>query len=185
MQQRRVCPNAQIASLCDAAGEIPIAADPAHAVTLTQMGTTGAGAGLIAPPTDCVMDPRGGAGAEAVYKVDVAIPDFDMLVTTDLPGTGMTDTILYVRSECPDSGTLVDCNDDIARMNTHSSLEMRDLTMGTYYVFVETYGGLMMGTAPHEVGVTVRPLIASGGACDMAEMDNRCQSGTCTGGTCP
>ncbi|MCA9610668.1 MAG: hypothetical protein KC619_33965 [Myxococcales bacterium] len=180
-----VCiPDAAVASMCDGAPDISVPATSTMGATVTRMGTTGAGLGLMDVPLDCVRgDANAGIGAEAVYKVDVPLDAFDLLLTTDLPGTGMTDTIIYVRSQCPDSGTVIDCNDDIASGNAHSQLELRDLTMGTYYVIVERYGGLASGTIPHELGVTVRPVVASGQVCD--EATTRCATGTCTAGMCP
>lgn len=180
-----VCvPDAAVGRLCDGAPDISVPATEFMGATVTRMGTTGAGEGLIDIPGDCVRgDVYAGIGAEAVYKVDVPLAAFDLLLTTDLPGTGMTDTILYVRSQCPDSGTLLGCNDDVASGVAGSQLELRDLTMGTYYVFVERYRGLASGTIPHELGVTVRPIVASGQTCDAAT--TRCATGTCTAGMCP
>lgn len=181
-------PSAPIAVMCDGATELAVAANPLTAVSASTTGTIGAGMGLIGIAATCAADgsPTSGAGAEKAYKIDVAIPNFDLLITTDLPGTAMmTDTMVYVRSNCADSGTTLDCNDDIGAMNLHSDLELRDLTAGTYYAFVEIYGGVPMGTVAHEIRVTVRPLIASGGACDMAGVENRCRTGACTAAMCP
>lgn len=178
--------SAQMNALCEAASELPFTSNPAVAETITMLSTTGEGVGLVSIDTMCVSDgdPDGGIGTERVYKVDVALVAFDLLITTDLPGTGMTNTIVYVRGQCADSGTVLACDDDAVAPMGASEIELRDLTTGTYYVFVERSGGLAMGTVPHEIGVTVRPLIAPGGTCDMAGVDNRCRTGSCTAGAC-
>jgi hypothetical protein len=48
------------------------------------------------------------------------------------------DSVLYVRRDCVDPGTTVDCNDDAGDSN-HSALDL-ELEPGTYYVFVDGYG---------------------------------------------
>jgi len=179
-------PSAEIVAICDGADELVIPATPNMGATVTQTGTTGAGLGVVAVDPMCSPNPNSGIGAETAYKVDVSLDRFDMLITTDLPGSGTTDTILYVRSECPDSGTVLACNDDVdaMAMNVQSEIELTDLSAGTYWVFVERWGGLSMGSIAHEVGVTITPVVPSGEVCDAAT--TRCASGMpCTDGTCP
>ena len=48
------------------------------------------------------------------------------------------DSVLYVRRDCVDPGTMVECNDDAGDSN-HSMLDL-ELEPGTYYVFVDGYG---------------------------------------------
>ncbi|MBX3275161.1 MAG: hypothetical protein KF729_33155 [Sandaracinaceae bacterium] len=176
-------PSAAVAGLCDRAIDITVPATAEMGATVTRMGATGAGRGLMEIDPSCVAgDAQAGIGAEAIYKVDVPLARFDLLVTTDLPGTGSTDTIVLVRAACPDSGSVLACNDDVAMGNVRSSVELRDLALGSYYVIVERYRGLAMGTIPHELGVTVRPVVALGELCDAAT--TRCASGACTDGTC-
>ncbi len=176
-------PEATVARACDGATDIPIPATTTMGATEIRRGVTGAGLGLMDIPADCAGgDAQAGIGAETIYKVDVPLDAFDLLVSTDSAGTGSTDTLLVVRSQCPDSGTILGCNDDIAMGNARSALELRDLTMGTYYVIVERYRGLAMGTIPHELTVTVRPIVPAGEPCDAAT--TRCATGTCTGGVC-
>jgi len=175
-------PGTAIGQLCDRATDIVVPATPEMGATITQMGTTGGGMGLITVDAACVADPNGTIGAETVYKLDVAVDNFDLDLSTDNPGTGMTDTILYVRGECPDSGSVLACNDDAAPMNLQSTITLTDLTAGTYYVFVERYGGLMSGTVAHSLDVTVTPVVPMGGVCDPAT--TRCAAGTCTMGMC-
>lgn len=179
-------PSSQIARICDGAAELVVPATPNMGATVTMMGSTGAGEGVVAIDAMCAVGGDGfaGIGAETAYKVDVAIDRFDMQITTDLPGTGTTDTLVYIRSECPDSGTTLACNDDLAPMNARSQIELTDLSAGTYYVFVERFRGLAMGTIPHEIGVTITPVVPSGEVCDAAT--TRCESGMpCTDGMCP
>ncbi|MCB9595407.1 MAG: hypothetical protein H6719_21990 [Sandaracinaceae bacterium] len=191
-RQEMVCssgaciPGSAIGALCDGAPDITVPATSSMGATTNRSGATGAGLGLITVDAECIADgnPNGGIGAEAVYKVDVPLEAFDLVVSTDNPGTGaMTDTILYVRSSCPDSGSILGCNDD-TMTSAHAALELRDLTFGTYYIFVERYGGLAMGSLPHEVSVMVRPIVPTGQPCDAAT--TRCTTGACpAAGMCP
>ncbi|MCZ7683084.1 MAG: hypothetical protein M5U28_31450 [Sandaracinaceae bacterium] len=168
---------------CSGAIDLGAAAD---GVPVTRTGTTGAGYGVFAPSTACVADPNGGIGAETIYTVTVpAGVTADLILTTDLPETGSTDTILYVRSTCGDSGTELGCNDDRARSDVQSDVTLMDLTEGTYYVFVERYGGLASGTIGHALRATLRPVLGSGEPCDDTGATNRCASGACSAGTCP
>ncbi|HJL18752.1 MAG TPA: hypothetical protein RMH99_24030 [Sandaracinaceae bacterium LLY-WYZ-13_1] len=173
------------AAACDGAIDFPtieVAADTAASASVT--GTIRSGAGAIAPDADCA-DERGSAGAETIYALTVPDGTYDLLLTTDRDGTESTDTILYVRGACPDSGTELACDDDISGGNRRSAVQIRGLDAGTYHVFVERFGGLSSGTLPFELEATLRPVLTSGAACDDTEMDNRCASGACTDGTCP
>jgi hypothetical protein len=69
-------------------------------------------------------------------------------ITTDLPGSGTTDTALYVRSVCINPGDEVGCDDDSGTGLT-SLLVLPALGPGTYYVFVDTYSATSGG--PYEV----------------------------------
>jgi hypothetical protein len=174
--------NATMAAACGRATPIvvPVPTDMATSAIVT--GSTGAGVGNIEP--SCVTG-NGSIGAETIYSVDVPDGTFDMLVTTELTATGTTDTIVYVRGACADSGTELGCNDDRVPMDLQSDVTVMDATVGTYFVFVERYGGLASGTIPHAVQVTLRPVLASGAACDMAGVQNRCATGACTASLCP
>ena len=48
------------------------------------------------------------------------------------------DSVLYIREDCIDPDSVVDCNDDAGDSN-HSLLDLT-LDPGTYYVFVDGYG---------------------------------------------
>jgi hypothetical protein len=91
-----------------------------------------------------------GRGPEAIYTLDVPA-GADVTITTDLPGT-TADSVIYVRSDCADPESEVDCNDDGEEIGP-SLLELTDLAADTYYVFVDTYG---LG-GPVEVMATVTP----------------------------
>lgn len=165
-------------AVCEGGTVITIDPPTDTATTATVMGTTGAGVGQYR--ASCEVDAT--IGAERVYILGVPDGTFDLIASTDLPGTGATDTILYVRSSCPDSGTELACNDDIAAGNTHSRVQVNDVTMGVYYIFVERYGGLASGSLPHALQVTLRPVRASGETCDPAGTTSRCATGlTCSG----
>ncbi|MDI7266434.1 MAG: hypothetical protein QME96_00370 [Myxococcota bacterium] len=65
------------------------------------------------------------------------------------------DSVLYVRRDCVDPGTVVDCNDD-AGDERHSALDLT-LDPGTYYVFVDGYGvGGQSGSFKIKAEVTPR-----------------------------
>lgn len=176
-------------SLCEVVGAARLVCEGGTVVTIdvptdtatstTLMGTTGAGVGQYEPSCAEGMP---SIGAERVYIVPVPDGTFDLQVTTDLPGTGMTNTILYARSICPDSGTELACSDDIAAGNIQSSIEIRDRTMGVVYVIVERFGGLGSGTIGHAIRFTLRPVRATGETCDPAGVTSRCATGsTCAG----
>lgn len=169
-------------TVCDSAIELAIETPTTVATSVRRSGTTGAGLGQYVP--SCVDNPNGPIGAERVYAVTVPAGMFDLLVTTNLPGSGTTDTILYVRSTCPDSGTELACNDDIGA-DPHSAVEIRDIAAGRYSIFVERFGGLGSGSIPHELEVTLRPVLATGAACDDTGVTNRCAAGPCAASVCP
>lgn len=153
---------------------------PTDVATSTMLaGNTGAGMGQF--EASCA-EGMPTIGAERVYIVAIPEGTFDLQVTTDLPGTGAIDTIVYVRRLCPDSGTELACSDDIAAGNFQSAVVVPDLTMGVVYVIVERNGGLAMGTVPHEIRFTLVPVRASGETCDVAGVTSRCATGsTCAG----
>ncbi|WP_236516050.1 hypothetical protein [Sandaracinus amylolyticus] len=171
------------AAVCTGATVIAIEAPTTTATTATVTGTTGAGYGHY--EQGCAVG-TGSRGAERAYSVVVPEGTFDLIATTDLPGTGSTDTILALRAVCPDSGTELACNDDAAMSNLQSTIEERDLAGGTYFLMVEMFGGIGSGTAPHALQVTLRPVLGAGAACDPAGVQNRCATGACpAAAVCP
>ena len=77
-------------------------------------------------------------GAEQVYVFDVATPTW-FSATAD----GF-DTVLYLRGDCYDSATEVDCNDDAANA-PGSTIAERLLPAGTYALVVDGYSSLNGG----------------------------------------
>lgn len=176
-----------VATACDAAIDLGVQPD---GVPVERTGATGAGFGNFDWRPACSPDPSAAIGAEAVYSVTVpAGVTADLLLTTDLPATGSTDTILYVRRACADRGTELGCNDDRRAGDVQSELTLLNLEEGVYYVFVERFGGLAEGTIPHAIRATLRPVLGSGEPCDPEGVANRCASGDCTdpgtGPVCP
>ncbi|MDQ3031402.1 MAG: hypothetical protein M3Y87_03225 [Myxococcota bacterium] len=166
-------------AVCESGTVVTIEAPTDVATSTMLAGNTGAGMGQYEASCAAGMPT---IGAERVYIVPVPEGTFDLQVTTDLPGTGMVDTIVYVRTLCPDSGTELACNDDLAAANLQSAVEVRDLEAGVVYVIVERKGGLASGTIPHEIRFTLRPVRASGETCDVAGVTSRCAAGsTCAG----
>jgi len=180
-------PTPSAAAVCDAAVPFDMlmpVGDTSASQTLAS--TVAAGAGTFQPVSGCTGDSRAFAGAERVFEVTVPEGSYDLLLTTDLDGTMETDTLLYLRGACADSGTVLACNDDIRAGNTRSSIEVRDdaLEAGTYYAVVERYGGLMSGSLPFELQATLRPVREIGESCDDAGLENRCREGACVSGVC-
>lgn len=80
----------------------------------------------------------GGDGPEVVYELTLPA-DADVELTTDLRGTGDTDTVLYVREVCSDPDTELGCHDDVDGGSLVVSSTLRlSLTAGTYSVIVDT-----------------------------------------------
>ncbi|MBI5487846.1 MAG: hypothetical protein HY905_10980 [Deltaproteobacteria bacterium] len=76
---------------------------------------------------------EGSRGPESVFSLRVRERS-----RVELSVEAEFDSVLYVRSDCVDPGTTVDCNDDAGDSN-HSLLDL-ELDPGTYYVFVDGYG---------------------------------------------
>lgn len=146
------------AASCDEATVIPLPILDDEPFQTTVGGAIDSGTGLFAPLTGCSV---GGAveGRELVYRIDV--PEdvvVDLTLDTDHPGTGTTDTIMYVRGECTGPLAQIACNDDAASGILTSRVEAPALTEGSYYIFVESYTEVPAGeVAPVELGITVTP----------------------------
>ena len=147
------------------------------------MGSTG----TFSAPSGCAMgmgNPT--AGPERLVRVAVPAGTYDLTFATDNPGTGGTDTVLYVRRTCGDPTDDLGCQDDIDTrgMEYGSRVTVMNATEGDYFAFVDIYGGA--GGAV-ELEATLRPVLASGATCDPAGVANRCMTGSCAAGTmtCP
>lgn len=80
----------------------------------------------------------GGDGPEDVYRLTIPAGVTDVTITTDLPGTGGTDTVLYVRELCEAATDAeVECNDDDGSL--HSTVGFSVAEGEDYYVFVDTF----------------------------------------------
>lgn len=168
---------------CDAATLIAVPAPEGMSTSETAMTTLTAGSpGVFAAPSTCA--PGAANGVERIFRVDVPAGTFDLTFTTDLTGTAMTDTILYVRGSCADAGSDLGCQDDIAMGMTRSRVEVRNATEGDYYAFVESYNG---AAGPVQIRASLRPVLATGAACDPAGVQNRCAGAACSAATmmCP
>lgn len=169
------------------------------ATTTTRQNVLMAGPGLFSAPATCgestgVASASG--GREDVYLIQVPAGRFDLLLTTDSPGTAGAsprepDTILYVRRTCADPTTAAaaECNDDITTTeNLRSAVEIRDLSDVTIAAFVEIYNGAPDGEGVrYELAMTLRPVLDPGATCDPAGRLNRCAMGDCPVATrmCP
>lgn len=171
------------ASVCGAATPIVIATPTDVATSTTVTGTVGSG--MIGAFFASCAAGEGSLGSETVYTIDVPAGAYDLLVTTDLPTTGRTDTVLYMRTACGDSGSDVGCSDDISRTNNHSAIDLLNAPAGTYYVLAELFGGATR--SPLGLRATLRPVRATGESCDPVGVTSRCAVGACPAATllCP
>lgn len=173
-------PQAPVAAACAAATPITIATPTTTTTTAMVSGSVPTGAGVLA--ASCTRAPEG----EVLYTIAVPAGAFDLLATTNVTGTGMTDTVLSLRSACADPTSEVACDDDIDYSGgvASSAIEVRDIAAGTYTMIVEQYA--TPGAAgPFGLQVSLRPVLAMGAACDMAGVMNRCAGGACAAGVCP
>lgn len=127
-------------------------------------------------------------GKEAIYAVEVPAGKFDLLAQTNVEGTESdVDTVVYVRQSCADPSTEKACNDEVARGDSRSSTGVLDAATGTWFVFVEDWEGVASGTTRFNLMVTLRPVLATGEACDVTQANNRCERARCLPSTarCP
>lgn len=88
-------------------------------------------------------------GADAIVRLEVDEPTETLRLTTDLPGTKARHTLLYVYQSC-EGGEVVACNDDWMNGVANTTLTMKNVLPGTYYVVVDTAAG----AAPFELRAT-------------------------------
>jgi hypothetical protein len=168
-------PTAAATAACGAAQVLTIATPTDTATTATVMGTVPA-TGIFTG--SCGMT----TGGEQIWNLTVPAGMYDLALTTRGASTpASSDTELYVRSNCVDSGTELPmgCNDDIntGGMVYSSALSFRNIASGTYSIFVEIYPGAT--TRNYGLTATLTPVLASGAACDPAGVMNRCATGAC------
>ncbi len=180
------------AAACSAATPLGVPVPTTMTTTTSTEGSLAPGDGLFTDSCDESDGPVITDGREDIYVVHVPPGAFDLLITTDLPGTATdADTVLYMRSDCvdPATGTAEWCNDDITSgSNLRSSVVALDLAEGDYYVFVEAWGTIMLDTTVrYELGASLRPVLPMGDPCDPTEAMNRCADMVCDPSTrvCP
>lgn len=122
-------------------------------------------------------------GPEDLYTVTVPEGAFDLIASTDNEATGDADTFVYIQTECGNEITEVACNDDSGDAY-RSTAVVENATAGTYTIAVEIWGGPEDPT-PYQLDVSLRPVLGAGEACDPAEVENRCSTGTCPAGDDP
>jgi hypothetical protein len=120
-------------------------------------------------------------GTEAVFDVTVPDGSYDLIVSTDVPATGTTDTVIHVRAICSDLSTDIGsaCNDDREAGNARSLFILHGVEAGTYTVFVEPFGHPPEEDVPFGIEFGLRPLLGTGTSCDPTGRRNRCSTGAC------
>ncbi|HWV38705.1 MAG TPA: hypothetical protein VN033_09555 [Vulgatibacter sp.] len=79
-------------------------------------------------------------GVDAVVRLEVDEPTETLRLTTDLPGTKGRHTLIHVLTAC-EGGEPVACNDDWMNGVAYSTLTMKNVLPGTYWVVVDTATG--------------------------------------------
>jgi len=172
-----------VAAACGAATALDIARPTVTTTSAMGSGTLTNEVGFT--QGSCAHSPE----VERIF--DVTVPDMpvDLIATTDLAGSGTSDTVLYVRSICADVSTEVagGCNDDVSGTNFRSRVVMRNMRPGTFAVFVEFAAHPPPGGAPFDLLVSLRPVLPTGASCDPMEVNNRCAVAACPAATsvCP
>jgi hypothetical protein len=173
-------PDAPLAA--DARPELPDAAPPdaapvdASACTVggavvplepgvIQSGTTFGQASGLSGGNTC-----GGATAgEDVFSFELD-ERADVTVSTALAGTAFN-TALYVRTDCADPSTQIDCASQAALGDV---LSLPNLEPGSYAAIVDGFGS---ASGSYQVRLTVRPIRGQGMPCDPFGEASRCDSG--------
>jgi len=175
------------AAIAACMGATVIAVPAPTGMTTTASETTmlpATGRGTFTAPAGCVMMPTATDGQERIFRIDVPAGTYDLTIRTNLPATGMTDTVLYVRGDCGDPTDNLGCQDDVGMMELGSRVVVMNATEGDYYAILESYNG-SGGAATIEA--SLRPVLDPGAACDPAGVQNRCAMGACPAATmmCP
>jgi hypothetical protein len=160
------------------------ACEAATAVTLVP-GTASVQTASIAAGDGALLASCGDtAGDEALYRVTVPAGAFDLVATTVRAANDVesVDTVVYVQSFCGDPGTegADGCSDDVAEEDLRSTVELTDVSAGTYTVGVELWGGATEASTV-ELAITLRPVLAAGLPCDPTGAANRCADTECAG----
>ncbi len=175
--------SAESTTVCATATALTITTPTDTTTNTTVSGTIPAGTGALTPGCTNAVGP------EVIYIVTVpATGTFDVIARTNLAGTGMTDTAIYLRNTCEDPTTQLACNDDIdlAGMVYTSRFELLDAPAGDHAIVVEQWFPVPTTTpGDFQMEVSLRPVLATGDTCDNAGLNNRCAAGPCAATVCP
>jgi hypothetical protein len=127
-------------------------------------------------------------GPEDVLAVSLPAGRFDLLASTNAPGTAQTDTVLYALARCDDPVSFLGCNDDVLSGGgtTFTSAITILEAPAALAIVVDTYA-TGPTAQPYELTLTLRPVLDPGAACDWMEERDRCASGHCdaSSNVCP
>jgi hypothetical protein len=189
-------PSATVTAACSTAVPLTLTAGMGD----TRVGTSAvrieAGAGFLrypfeqCPEGDVDSFPPRTQGREGILLFTLPSGRWDVLAETS-GGTDL-DTILYFRTNCGDPESTIGCADDIDydANNYYSRLEVQDVSAPaagrTVALIAELWDG-PTGTSSEtfDVAITLRPVRASGEACDSGFQLDRCEGTPCRAGTCP
>jgi hypothetical protein len=162
-----------IRDACTAATTIPLVTPTTTATIAHQTAALPVGDGLFTGA--CA-----GGGAERLFNVTVPAGRFDLIATTLVDGTRMMlDTAIHIRSVCGNQRSEVACSDDAgAEGDLRSRAEVESAAPGNYTVFIDTYAPLADARVA-AFDVILRPVLASGAACDPMGVNNRCEGELC------
>lgn len=167
---------ADVQAACDAATEMTLSTESSAIVV-----TVPAGEGLLLGSCGVTLFGPGTTGGEALALV-TGMAGHDIVLETTGTNTGENDTVVYALTTCGDPASEVACNDDRPSTDdpppTDSRLEILDSGATTYTIAVEVLGGVDAATMIDLVG-RLRPVLATGAACDPAGVMNRCATAAC------
>jgi hypothetical protein len=169
--------SAETVALCAAATAVTLDAPTGSTpTTSTQTVMLAPGVG-IASASMC----EGSAATERVLAVTVPSGAFDLVATTAVAANPADlDTVVHIRSACENETTELVCGDDVDfdADDYRSLADVLDVAAGTYYVFVDGYDPFDAATTV-AVELQLRPVLATGAACDPMGVLNRCAMAAC------
>jgi hypothetical protein len=174
-----VCaPSPETRALCTAATAVSLTAPTGSAPTSAmQTVMLAAGEGVVSAGT-CEQS----AAAERVLAVTVPAGTFDLVASTNLAANPIdTDTVVYVRSTCENETTELVCDDDYLNApdgDYRSVAVVENAAAGVHFVFVDGYAPFDAATTV-QLELQLRPVLATGAACDPTGVMNRCAMGAC------
>lgn len=111
----------------------------------------------------------GGSGTESVFQIVIDQP-VSFAAATNFAGTEV-DTVLYLREQCRESASELECNDDVGEGK--GSRIRAELEPGTYYLVVDARSSGLSGAYHLEV----QRSLAAGSACDPDDPSLSCAPG--------